>query len=252
MESNKRALIILQMLVLTAVVIFLIEKKFLFTESRGATLSVYEGVAGMDKVELLVEDFEGLSRPDSAIAGDSVLKANGFFSFGSSVISLNHATVDKDPLASKTALQVTWNGAEGYGGWGRGVGANIELDVQNDYVNFRAYIPQANGHDEVLKIIMEEDDNDNGILEKDRDDAWFAKITIPAKDQWQMISVPLKEFADENEGGDHTFNVTRRGGLHNIIFVFDQPGKYTGEHKWYFDFICFSTARMTDNNMTLK
>jgi hypothetical protein len=251
MEPNKRALIILQMLVLTAVVIFLVERKFLVTESRGATLSNYEDVSGMDRVLLLVEDFEGLSRPDSVVLGDSLLKMNGFFSFGSAGISLDHARVDKNPLASKTALKVQWTATEGYGGWGRGVGANVELDAETDYLNFRCYNPKSNGNDEVLKVILEEDDNDNGKLEKEIDDVWATTAIIPAKDEWQIVSLPLKDFTDDNPGGDHILNVTRKGGLHNVIFVFGQPDKYTREHSWYFDFVCFSNEKMIDN-MNLK
>jgi hypothetical protein len=247
MESNKRALFILQMLVITAVVIFLIEKKFLIVESRGATLSHYEHVNGMEKVLLLVEDFEGISRPDSVVKGDSLLKTLGFFSYGSVKISVDHSQVDKNPLASKTALMVQWIPTEGYGGWGRGVGANTEFDPLTDYLNFRIYVPKSNGHDEVLKVIMEEDDNENGILDPEFDDKWAAKVDVAALDQWQTISIPLKNFTDENQGGDHIFNITRKGGLHNVIFNFEQPSLYTNNHKWYFDFICFSNDKMTEN-----
>src|SRR5690349_24507026 len=119
MESNKRALMILQLLVLTAVVIFLLEKKFLVYESRGATLSHYEDVSGMDKVLLLVDDFEGLVDAGTGVKADSVLQTSGFFSYGSAKISLDNEHVDKNPLASKTALVVHWNPSDPYGGWGK-------------------------------------------------------------------------------------------------------------------------------------
>lgn len=242
---------ILQLLVITSVVIFLLEKKFLVYELRGATLSHYEDVPGTEKVLLLMEDFEGLSRPDSVVKGDSLLKTIGFFSYGSAMISLNHSKVDKNPIASKTALEVSWNSTEGYGGWGKGVGANIDLDPLTDYLTFRVYIPKENGHDEVFKIMMEEDDDDNGILDPNIDDKWSHTVSIQALDQWQTISIPLKKFKDENEAGDHVFNVTPKGGLHNVLFNFEQPEKYDGAHKWYFDFICFSNEKMTEN-MNLK
>src|SRR4051812_22071226 len=127
MDSNKRALMILQMLVLTAVGIFFFEKKIFFFENRGATLNHYEDVSGMDKVLLLVDDFEGLSKPEEKAATDSVLKTSGFFAYGSAKVSLDHEKVDKNPLASKTALMVKWVPSDPYGGWGKGVGANIEL-----------------------------------------------------------------------------------------------------------------------------
>jgi hypothetical protein len=246
METNKRALIILQMLVLSSVVIFFVEKKFLVNESRGATLSHYQSNSNVDKVILLVEDFEGLSKPGTDVKTDSVLKSASFFSYGGIDIAVDHSKVDKNSLASATALKVTWNGKESYGGWGKGVGANLELNTNSDYLSFRVFVPAGNG-DEILKLILQEDDNENGILEPELDDSWFVKVTVPAKNQWQMVSVPLKSFSDENEGGDHALNVTKKGGIHNLIFSFEQPYKYTKEHQWYFDFICFTNEKMTDS-----
>jgi hypothetical protein len=251
MESNKRALMILQLLVLTAVVIFLLEKKFLVYETRGATLSHYEDVNGTENVLLLVEDFEGLSVKGSNVKSDSLLKANGFFDYGSAKIGLNHDKVDKNPLASETAMMVSWNGTDGFGGWGKGVGANIELNPLTDHLNFRILVPTANGSDENLKIILQEDDDDNGVLDETKDDKWIHYVTVPMKDQWQLISIPLKDFTHEGDYGDKVFNVTRKGGLHNVVFTLNQPEKYTKDHKWYFDFICFSNEKM-DDNLNLK
>lgn len=236
---------ILQLLVLTAVVIFMLEKKFLIYEVRGATLSHYESVAGMDAVILLVEDFEGLNSGSSK--KDSLMSASGFFSYGSADISLNEKIVDKNPLAAATAIEVRWKGTDPYGGWGKGVGANIELNPLTDYVNFRAYVPSANGGEEKIKIMLQEDDDENGILDESLDDKWVKVVTIPARDQWQLVSLPLKDFEHEGEGGDKVFNVTRKGGLHNIIFNFEQPDKYVRDQVWYFDFICFSEKKMEDN-----
>jgi hypothetical protein len=247
MESNKRALMILQMLFLTAVVIFFLEKKFLVYETRGATLSHYEDVSGTEKVLLLIDDFEGLSTPGSTVKTDSLLKTSGFFDYGSAKISLDHERVDKNPLASETALMVRWQPGEMYGGWGKGVGANIELNALTDYLNFRVLVPSTNGIDEQFKIMLQEDDDENGVLDETKDDKWITRVTVPVKDQWQTVSIPLKDFTHEGDGGDHNFNVTRKGGLHNIIFVFEQPDKYTKDHKWYFDFICFSNDKMTEN-----
>ena len=242
---------ILQLLVLTAVVIFMLEKKFLISETRGATLSHYEDVSGMDKVLLLVDDFEGLTTDGQTKGSDSLLKTSGFFDYGSIKVALDMEKVDKNPLASKTALVARWNPSEPYGGWGKGVGANIELNAMTDYLNFRVYNPASNGMDEILKVMLQEDDDENGVLDESKDDKWIHRVTIPAKDQWQTISIPLKDFIHEGEGGDKTFNVTRKGGLHNIIFNFEQPDKYTKDHVWYFDFICFSNEKMNDN-MNLK
>jgi hypothetical protein len=248
MKENKRALIILQMLVLTAVVIFLLEKKFLVNEVRGQTLTQYENLKEIDKIIFLVDDFEGFPEHAGENGLDSAMMKNGFFAYGSAGVSLDHKQVDKNPLASKTSLKVQWTGSEKFGGWGKGVGANINLDPATDHLNFRIFNPLSNG-DDTLRIIMQEDDNDNGKLEEEQDDRWNLKVPVKAKDQWQIVSVPLKDFVDENLTGDHELNISRKGGLHFITFEFTQKEKYTKDHKWYFDFICFTSEKMLDEDL---
>jgi len=237
--SNKRAVKALLILVLTVLVIFLIEKKFLVIELRGETISHYEKVKWVDNILLLVDDFEGLQ-------GDSALGKASFFCFGSAKISIDNSQVDGKPIASKSSLKVEWKGTDNYGGWGKGVGRNINLNTATDYLNFRIYVPKNNGKDEIIRITLEEDDNHDGILQKDKDDSWFYKLNISPKDEWQFISIPLKDFRDGNAGGDGLLNVTKNGGLHTIVFLFEQVEKYTIDYKWYFDFICFSDGKITD------
>jgi hypothetical protein len=246
MESNKRAVIILLTLILSSIIIFFSEKKLLAVSPRGGALSSYEKIPWTDKILLLIEDFEGMNADTTAL-----VKAK-FFTFGSAKISLDHLHIDNNLIASKTDLKVEWKGTDSYGGWGKGVGANIDLNPETDYLNFRIYVPKSNGHDETIKITLEEDDNDDGILEKDKDDVWVCKTDITAKNQWQIISIPLKSFTDDNQGGDHIFNITRKGGLHTIIFSFERPDLYTQNHTWYFDFICFSNKKIENEEIAIK
>lgn len=235
-ESNKHAIFILFLLVATAVLLFLLEKKFLIRESRGSTLSQY---AEVDNILLLVEDFEGLSRPDSAGTHDSVFTKNAFYTFGAAKMAIDHSSVDKHPTASKSALMIEWKGPENYGGWGKGVGVNIKLDPLTDHINFRMLFPESHGKEEKIKIMLAEDDNENSLLE-DQDDVWYCPITLPTKNEWQTVSVSLRNFIDENKGGDGILNVTRRGGIHTLTFVLDQPDTYVQGQKWYLDFINIS------------
>ncbi|MFY9307745.1 MAG: hypothetical protein WAQ28_01730 [Bacteroidia bacterium] len=243
MESNKRAIIILFTLVATSLILFLTEKKFLISLPRGTSLSNYEHIKWINNIHLLVDDFEGIGSASDA------LEKNKFFFFGSVGAEVDTTKTDKAPIASKTALKTTWKGTEGYGGWGKGIGSNIELNTTTDYVNFRFYCPKSNGDTEKLKVIIEEDDNENGILENDKDDKWAHVVNISSKDEWQFISIPLKSFIDENDGGDNIFNVTKKGGLHTIIFSFEQAASYTNQHTWYFDFICFSNKKIDNNDL---
>jgi hypothetical protein len=245
-ESNRRAIIILLTLVFTSAILFFTERKFLIAHPRGTSLINYEGIKWINNIHLLVDDFEGIS------ADSNSLQKNNFFSFGSIGISVDTMQSDHSAIASKTTLKAEWNGAEAFGGWGKGMGTNVELSTETDYLNFRVYLPKSNGSVEKLKIILEEDDNNNGVLEKDKDDTWAYTANLTCKDSWQFISIPLKNFTDDNDGGDNVFNVTKKGGLHNIIFQFDQPESYTTQHKWYFDFICFSNKKIGGNELIAK
>jgi len=239
MESNKKALTLLLILVFTSLALFCLEKKFLVAQKRGTGLNSYAKIPWLDKILLLVDDFEGMS-------ADTSLLQEKFFEYGSARIGLDTSRIDTHPLALGAALKVTWNGEAEYGGWGKGVGENIDLDVNSDHLTFRIYVPKTNPDDELIKIILEEDDNDDGKLQKDKDDTWFCLASVEPRDEWQLLSIPLKDFKDENDGGDHVFNVNRKGGLHTIIFSMMRTDKYTPASAWYFDFIFFSAEKIVD------
>lgn len=239
MNSNKKALFILFLLVATSVLIFCAERKFLVAEKRGSGLTRYEKLSWASRILLLVDDFEDMHEKKD-------LEKERFFAYGSAQIDLSKDKVDKNPMAGASCMKISWNRTESYGGWGKGVGENIDLNTETDYLNFRVLVPKSNGGSEFLKIILEEDDNDDGKLQKEKDDQWATTITIPASDEWQLVSIPLKEFTDDNEGGDHIFNVSRKGGLHTVIFSMQQPDKYTNQHVWYFDFVFFSSGHIDD------
>jgi len=243
MKTNKKAVTALMALVLITLLIFFTEKKYLVAEPRGETLSKYEKIHWADKIILLIDDFEGLKKDSSSFKNAKI------FTFGSAKISINDSIIDTDPMASMSALKVEWAGNDNFGGWGKGVGANVDLNVNTDFFNFRVYVPKSHQNNDSIKIIIQEDDNDDGILEEDKDDFWAYKVSVPAKDEWQFISIPLKDFYDDNVGGDHIFNVTKKRGIHNIIFSFEHPEKYTKEYKWYFDFVCFTNEKINEKTM---
>ena len=237
MISNTKALYILLALVLSSVAIFCIEKQFLKSAKRGSTISRYEKIPWIDKIRLLVDDFEELVNDKAALRNER------FFSYGGAGIALDSSLLDRSVYAGRSAIKVTWSPGEKYGGWGKGVGENLDLDAETDYFNFRIFIPGDKGDNEDLEIIIEEDDNDDHELQKEKDDQWSYTVKIPPAPGWQFISIPLKLFSDSNEGGDHVFNVTRKGGIHTLLFSFPKPDKYVSGHSWYFDFIFFSETK---------
>lgn len=246
-ESNTRALLTLLTLVVTVVILFVVERKLLINENRGSTLSLYERVRGFDDIMLLIEDFEGLENTNFPQFRDSIFKENAFYSFGSIKMAIDNVLADGDPMASKSVLKVMWDGAFNYGGWGKGVGANIKLDPTTDFLNFRVYFPESHLKKEKVKIILAEDDNEDAILEADQDDEWMCHVDVFEQNNWQLISVPLDKFKDSNAAGDGELNVTRRGGLHTITFILDQPEKYKPGQYWYFDFINISSDVLVSN-----
>lgn len=240
MEQNKPALKTLSVLLIVVALIFSIEKKFLVRELRGESISKYESIKWVDQVALLIDDFEGLTDTTS-------LKNASFFGYGNAHISIDSTKNDKNTIASKNCVKVQWGGAYNYGGWGKGVGKNVELNTAKDHFNFRVFVPKTNADTTILKLMLEEDDNFNGTLDTDKDDSWFYKIPLYSTGKWEMVSIPLKDFTDNNpDAGDGILNISRKSGLHTVIIAFENVERFTPEHKWYFDFICFTKEKISE------
>jgi hypothetical protein len=238
LNSNTRAVVTLLYLVLIMATIFLAERKFLVAQPRGSQTEAYEGLPWKDKILLLIEDFENLEN-DTAI-----LRKENFFNYGSILVGVDKNKVDHSILSGNSDLKIAWKGSkEGYGGWGKGVGQNLDLDASKNYFTFRFYNPKNNGSD-FVKIIIQEDDNDDGIYQENKDDEWVYKCHVTGKDEWQLISIPLRSFYDNNKGGDKKFNVTRKGGIHNVAFAFEKNDRYGAGRLWYFDFICITSEKI--------
>ena len=192
------------------------------------------------QLKFILEDFEGLAN------GQTDLKKEGLFAYGSAKTAGEQKTTTGSGYSGERALKIEWNGKDHFGGWGKGIGLNIELDVQQDYFNFYVHNPESNNRSNNIKIILQEDDNDNSIFEKDNDDSWYTTTKLENKDEWQLISIPLLEFKDENNGGDGKFNISyKEGKLFTFIINFaDTVPPITNGSIWYFDFISFSKGRL--------
>jgi hypothetical protein len=246
LNSDIRALGILFCLVLTTLAIFSAERKYLVAQPRGSQTSAYESLPWKDKILLLVEDFEKLENDTATLH-----KAN-FFNYGSVLLGIDKNKIDHTILSGNADLKNAWKGGkENYGGWGKGVGQNLDLDEKKNYFTFRFYNPKNNGSD-FVKIVIQEDDNDDGIYQADKDDEWAYKAHVAGKDEWQIISIPLRSFYDNNKGGDGKFNVTKKGGIHNVAFSFEANERYSAGRMWYFDFICFTSEKITAKDKNEK
>lgn len=200
-----------------------------------AILLFFTNSLSQAQLKFIVDDFEGLSE------GQTDLKEEGVFTYGGAVKSVDKKMTTGYGYSGQAALKITWTGKEDYRGWGKGVGANVELDAQQDYLNFYVYSSKSNGKYSTMKILLEEDDNGNSSFEKEHDDSWNYILTIENSGSWKIISLPLKDFKDGNEGGDGIFNVNyREGKLCTFIVRFLDTLQINETRVCYFDFISFS------------
>jgi len=184
------------------------------------------------QLKFIIEDFEGIDY------GPSDLKPNGLFCYGNIKINVDGTRSVQQAYSGERSLWVNKDGPQIFGGWGKGVSVNVELDVRTDYLNFYVYSPVSNGSS-CVKIELQEDDSGDGIYDKNVDDSWILTQKIDPKDSWQLVSIPLSKFKDNNEGGDNGFNVSYKNGkLLSLIFSFDE--NKSPKLAWSFDFICLS------------
>lgn len=209
------------------------------------------------QLKFIVEDFEGCVNGSSG----SDQKQNGIFTFGNIKSSIVGSINTPQTYIGARYIRLSKEGNLPYGGWGKGLGLNVELDSHHDYLNF--YVNQSTSNKNTsIKIEIQEDDNGDHVYDKNSDDSWnyihqlvsssaVEKTKNKLKDvpeKWDLVSIPLNKFKDGNNGGDGIFNITyKHGKLLCVIITFvnsnDVQVKYETsaiKQTWYFDFICFS------------
>lgn len=206
------------------------------------------------QLKFIIDDFEGFAD------GESQLGMNGFFTFGSCKANIESDETIQRPgvvpdYLEKRCITIKISGNEGYAGWGKGIGLNIELESDNDFLNF--YVEQtALGGPTNIKIQLQEDDNDNGKFEKQYDDTWECSYTVKnvAVPGWQLISIPLSKFKDDDFGGDGIFNCSYKDGkLLCLIMTFTDAQPAIQINKILsFDFLCFSKGPLSERSELYK
>src|SRR6266487_7001118 len=114
------------------------------------------------QLKFLVEDFEGMSD----VASD--IKANGVFTYGNIKANID-SKMNNKMYSGKRCIRLTKEGKKLFGGWGIGIGLNIQLDVSSDFLNFYIYANDTC----TLRIELQEDDNGDNVFEKEQDDVWI-------------------------------------------------------------------------------
>lgn len=204
------------------------------TRSIIAALLVCAFVRSPSQLKFLLEDFEGMNEN---VAGD--LPANGFFTYGNFKMSVEK-TGEHHGYSGERNMRITRTAKLDHGGWGKGVSVLVSLDQSTDYLNFYVKSEKQNGPLK-WRIELQEDDHPDKVFQKERDDIWQQTVTIEPKGEWQLVSVPLRDFRDANPGGDGGFNIGQYGGcLLVVLFALEDPAQVPPRLAFSVDFICFS------------
>lgn len=194
------------------------------------------------QLKFIVDDFEGFCN------GTADLQKNGVFAYGNCSVTIDHEGTEErknngaDYLGDRY-ITISKKKTTEYGGWGKGIGLNVELDATTDHLNF--YIHQKQNTNLVFKIELQEDDNGDDVYKVEQDDSWLHQYEVKpqASNEWQLISVPLKDFKDINGGGDGVFNCSYKDGK-LLTLIVSITGDQSQESTFSMDFICFSKGTL--------
>lgn len=234
MKENLKPIFILLGFVGSVVLVFLLETTFLGPGEKevpgtAAVAPVAEKEIPMGEMKEVFEDFE------KAPEGQG-LETRHVFTYGSINVAGTRENTKGKGYSGHRAVKVTWTGQNNFGGWGKGIGHYYNIDPAKDHLNFFVLYPS--GTEDVLKIVLQDDDNGNGSYEEDKDDAFFSEIRLKPSPDWQLFSIPVRDLQDQTSGGDGVLNTAEgQGHLITFLFEFTKVAQYNKESVWYFDHI---------------
>jgi hypothetical protein len=199
------------------------------------------------QLKYLVDDFEGYS------AGSSDIGIEGLYGYGGISIEAKPVSGAYPNYIQETAIHVKWDKHIWHGGWGKKTDRYIQLDAGTDFLNFYVLNQPVNNSVLNLTIKLQDDDDLNGYFDFEKDDLWKRNVTVVVSDSWQLISIPLKEFQDSNQGGDGELNLGySHGKLLNMVIEINDFHLLKNAKGWMFDFLCFSKGVLPvhDNQKT--
>lgn len=200
------------------------------------------------QLKFIVEDFEGFATGQENFA-------DGIYAYGSATAVADKSYTTGKGYSGNRCIKVGWTSSRSFGGWGKGVGLNIQLDPNTDNLNFYVYSPSGTNKPTDLVLTLADDDNMNGTFDQGADDEWMYELPVQPKNEWQLVSVPLNKFKDNNQGGDGIFNITYKDGellTFAVNFTYGKMVTPPGSALWYFDFICFSKGVLPTGEQVLE
>ncbi|MFL5765170.1 MAG: glycosyl hydrolase [Bacteroidia bacterium] len=194
----------------------------------------------------IIYDFDGLN------IGQNTLP-DGDYSNDDLSYQVVQSPVSSEVLGDRV-LQVDLNWSMGRGEFGKAVSRFVQLDPATDHLNFYLFDPPSNGNDRLLELVITEDDNADNVYEYEQDDKWVDTIPLQRQGNWQLISIPLSQFKDQNPGGNGQFDAGFQGSgsmLFSIGFNFLHTS-FSTSARFYLDMLCFSEGPLPTGNNILE
>ena len=213
--------------------------------SIAQTFSGEKNFASSTLLKSVIFDFDGLTVNDNDLPdGD----------FGS--YDLNYSVADnptgENAMLGDRVLKLHLDWQSGIGVFGKATSRFFELNASNDKLNF--YFLNNSSSTLPLKIKLTEDDDNNNYFEFWTDDSWTYTQQIPSAGGWQLFSIPLNQFIDENTGGNGIFDASYTGAggmLFSISFHFSKNQDVSSE-TYFIDMICFSDGNMPTGSTVVE
>jgi len=196
------------------------------------------------QLKSIIYDFDGLDISSTDLPDGDFKNADlNYF------VAANPLTAS-DVLGDRVLrLDLNWN--TGIGEFGKAANRFIELNPQQDHFNFYFYNPVSSAQ---IQVNITEDDNQNDVFEGSADDIWSYTITTAQNPQWQLFSIPLSAFTDNNSAGNGIFDASytnAAGKIFSVSFIFTKPSSSAGFDQYYMDMICFSEGALPHGSSIL-
>jgi hypothetical protein len=96
-------------------------------------------------------------------------------------------------------------------------------------------------------VFINDDDNNDDTYTYSADDQWIRNVSLPAGQGWQLVSLPLNSFTDNNSGGNGAIDLgyTGAGGmLLRVGFQFYRTNPSKTYEQYFVDMISFSEGAL--------
>ncbi len=198
-------------------------------------------VTGQNYLKSIVYDFDGLTINQTDLP-------EGDYKYGDLSYKVVANPLKKSDMLGDRVLELDLNWNSGEGDFGKGMSRFIELDASKDMLNFYFYNPLSNSSDASVTAIITEDDDKDNVFDITKDDQWVRNVQVSRSADWQLISLPLNTFVDENTGGNGIFDVGYTGGAGMTFTVgirIDKGISTSAVSEQYFlDMLCFSEGTL--------